>query len=196
MKIGLLTALWVVLIVGAFWKFEGSYLIPVRKASGIMQPTPAMKLTKKLDLASYQGKIVLINFWNPDCACSEFAEAHVRQLDKEYSNKGVEFVTVVVTDAASAMQAFEKAHKRQVPGTLILDSQGEICKEFDVLAAPAAVIYGRDGQPVYRGAYNIARFCDSRDTAFAQKALQNLVAGKREVIKPLPFYGCTTVAAR
>lgn len=196
MKFGLLTALWVVLMAGVFWKFEGSYLVPVHKASGAEVSAPKAQAAKKLLLSDYKGKLLLINFWNPNCACSEFAEPHVKHLWSEFSSKGVEFVSVVVTDEAASRSAMGKARAHGLPGTLVLDVTGEICQEFGVLAAPAAVIYNRDGQPVYRGAYNIARFCDEKDTAYAEKALAGLVLGSSQVVKSLPFYGCHTVAAK
>ncbi|MBS1700125.1 MAG: TlpA family protein disulfide reductase [Armatimonadetes bacterium] len=196
MKYGLLTFLWVVLMGGAFWKYEGSYLIPRQKTAGALAPTPTHEKIDGIDLSAYDGKILLINFWNPDCGCSEFAEPHVKHLEEKFSNQGVSFVTVIVTDHDGAESGLQKAKDHHLPGKLVLDADGKICKDFDILAAPAAVVYDRSGKAVYRGSYNIARFCNNEDSAFVEQTLDAMISGKGKIKESLPFYGCHTIVSK
>jgi hypothetical protein len=46
------------------------------------------------------------------------------------------------------------------------------------------------GRIVYTGAYNIGRYCTNERTAYAQQALEALLAGRTPPRAKTPFYGC------
>jgi alkyl hydroperoxide reductase subunit AhpC len=125
-------------------------------------------------------------------------EHHVRQLLNKYSGQGVQFVTVIVNpqDNSTAEECESKWLSRgfspsQMP--YIVDVDTSICRRLGVWAAPATVILDSKGHVEYIGAYNIARFCDADDTAYAQKALAAILAGQTPKVRTLPFYGCQVI---
>lgn len=186
MKWMILTALWGVLMVGAFWKYEGSYLVPV-------QPKTVPYLSGKQSEGD-EGKVVLLNFWNPDCACSEFAEPHVQGLSAEFP--AIKIETVVICSPGEEVYAMQKARDHHLPGILTFDKEGKICERYGIPAAPAAIILDQQGSVAYRGSYNVGRFCDNSATAFAEQALTALTSGKEVKHRNIPFYGCRTSQAK
>lgn len=193
MKFMLLTGLWATLMVGAFWKFEGSYLVPVKPKHEPSAKVHSQALTG-VNLDSYRGQLVLLNFWDPNCACTEFTEPHVRHIAEKFPT--VKVITVVIGSREQEKSAIEKARNHRVPGEFLPDRDGKLCERFGIPAAPAAVIIDPSGKMAYRGGYNIGRFCDNASTAFAEQALAALTIGKQVPQANIPFYGCHTGEAK
>ena len=186
----------------AFWHFEGQYLRPVSRPAGAataqierLPPLPYSILETdagKIDLRGEQP-VTLLNFWNPACPCSRFAESDVRRLIQTYRPAGVRFITIIAAgasaqdrrEAASAWQA------RGITGTAALaDGSNQIAQKFGVWAAPAAVILDRHGRVAYVGAYNAARYCHDPNTAWASKALAAIAHGQKPPRAKTLFFGC------
>lgn len=182
--VGLLIA-WIGLTIGSFWHFQGRYFLPVQgdwKAPALAElPSDARFPELKQDIN------LVVNFWNPDCPCSAFAEDHVRELYNRFSGRNTAFVTVIVSKSANGLK---QAKDRKIPGRLILDKDFALVRDYGIYAAPAVVIFNKSDQAVYRGAYNLRRFCDDPESAFAEKTLVALEKNEVPNYESLPFYGC------
>ena len=201
-KTGILLTAWGTLTVGAFWQREGRYLLPVPRPAGAAllrpetkPPAPiALLKTEQGGISLQAGQpITLLNFWSPSCGCSRYMETHVRALRARYAPQGVRFVTIIESEDAPN-EALTAYHLRGLALPVVVDNHGETARKFGVWAAPAAVILDSQGIVRYLGAYNIARYCDSDKTAFAQQALEALTQGKAPPQSRLPFFGCQVVA--
>ncbi len=197
-----LLLLWGSATVFAFWHFEGQYLRPVSRPAGAanaqperLPPPPYLVLETEEGSVSLTGPepVTLLNFWNPSCPCSRFAESDVRRLIQIYRPAGVRFVTVIasgnsVQDQQNASSAWQA---RNITGTSALaDSGNKIAQRFGVWAAPAAVILDRQGRVAYVGAYNAARYCHDPNTAWASKALAAIVQDQKPPRAKTLFFGC------
>ena len=202
----LLTA-WGVGTIGAFWHLEWQYLRPVARPEGALTakpdtcpPPPVSVLVTdrgEYDLRS-PGTVTLINFWNPSCPCSRYMETHVARLAATYEKRGVRFVTVVEcgetnTERTDALKAWKDRSLDRF--AVAADPGSAIACAFGVWAAPAAVILNQRGRITYVGAYNAARFCDARRTAWAEQALASTVDNKPLLRSNSPFFGCQVLAA-
>lgn len=206
LKTAVLLTLWGVGTIAAFWLLEGQYLRPVTRPAGAMEAHPEdlplppfSQLSTNLGVSRLQGPgpVTLLNFWNPDCACSRFAEAHVHRLVNTYARQGVRFLTVVECGSTSddRSEATRAWKSRDFPDfAFTLDPDGQIARAFGVWAAPAAVILNRHGQIAYVGAYNAARFCNDHHTAWAEKALQAILNDLPPSPAKTSFFGCQVLS--
>ncbi len=204
--VALLLIAWGVGTIGAFWHLEWQYLRPVARPTGALTakpetlPSPPVAILVT-DLGRYdlcaEGSVTLINFWNPSCACSRYMETHVARLAAVYEKKSVRFITVVECGETNMEQteALKAWKDRGVKGFAVApDPGGAIARAFGVWAAPGAVILNRRGRVVYVGAYNAARFCDARRTAWAEQALVSTLANHPPTRSSSPFFGCQVLA--
>ncbi len=192
----------------AFWHFEGQYLRPVSRPAGAAIARPEMLPAPPVDtLQTEQGPIALtgpqpvtvLNFWNPRCPCSRFAESDVRRLIGTYGPTGVRFVTIIASgaDAADQREASSAWQARAISGTMpVVDGDNQLARRFGVWAAPAAVILTPRGRIAYVGAYNAARYCHDPHTAWAAKALAAIVAGQKPPRTKTLFFGCQLTSAK
>ena len=153
------------LVLTIFWFQQARFLRPT--------PVPVSHKEVKLGTrpAFYQAglelksELSLLHFYNPDCPCSRFNKDHFRDLLNTY---GQEVGFYIVLQAPT--EEFDEeitAGKLQV----LVDDDGKIADLCGVYATPQAVVLDKAGSIVYRGNYNRARFCSSRDSWFAQMAL-------------------------
>ena len=207
MGIGLLLLLWGGGTILAFWHFEGQYLRPVSRPAGAaiahpetLPPAPDAVLATQegsVRLAG-PGPVTLLNFWNPRCPCSRFAENDVRGLIHAYQPHGVRFVTVVASGATTQDQreALSAWQARDITGSVpLIDADNQVAQRFGVWAAPAAVILDTQGRVAYVGAYNAARYCSDPNTAWAKKALVAILAGHKPPRAKTLFFGCQLLGA-
>ena len=91
----------------------------------------------KLNLSSYRGHVVVLNFWGSWCApCRKEAPTLV-VLSQEYQAKGVRFVGVDIRDQASAAQAFMQNFSISYPS--LNDPSDQIALAFRGTVSPAAI---------------------------------------------------------
>ena len=204
--VGLLLMLWGAGTLAAFWQLEAQYLRPVPRPAGAVLAQPdrlpmspvATLTTDRGDIAlNHLGPITLLNFWNPACSCSRYMEGPVRRLAREYGPRGVRLITVVECGALESERADALAAWRGrglSAFAVAADPGGGIARRFGVWAAPAAVILNRRGRVAYVGAYNAARYCDNRETAWAAQALAAIVADRTPPRTTSAFYGCQVLS--
>lgn len=181
---------------------RGQYLRPVPRPPGAaialpetLPPAPLAVLETQRGPASLVGPepVTLLNFWNPHCPCSRFAEDDVRDILRADQSEGVRFVTVIasgpsVQDQREASDAWQA---RGIAGSLpLVDAGNQVAHRFGVWAAPAAVILDRRGRVAYVGAYNVARYCRDPKTAWAKKALDAVLTGQKPPRTKTLFFGC------
>jgi len=196
---GLILAFWLVLIGITYWRMELRFLTPAPRPAGAADidptqqpPAPVQQLRTDAGARALHGRITLLNFWSPDCACSRFMEPHVRDLVARFQPHGVQLITVILTDdtRASDEQVLGRWRARGIETPALVDRGGGLARRFGVWAGPAAVVVDARGRIVYTGAYNIGRYCTNERTAYAQQALEALLAGRTPPRAKTPFYGC------
>ena len=153
-------------------------LVTVAPLAARRAPDPSLKSldgqTRKL--STLRGKIVVVNFWATWCAPCQEELPRLSQIAASYTGKPVEFVLISIDqpkDRAKISAALDRLHVAQqswvggdtdlmdrfglgdiVPGTAILDEQGEIvsrimgeAREDDVRHAVDWLLAGKSGPP-------------------------------------------------
>jgi len=160
-------------IAAIFWQQELQYTrptpipqnyVPVRTGAGIALGEKGL---------SRDGRPVLLHFFNPDCPCSRFNLKHFKTLVKSYG-KQLTFIAVVPEPFRAQTEQIRQQLDLGIP--VIADQEKELARRCGVYATPQAVLVGRDGKLYYRGNYNKSRYCTTKNSNYAQMAVDSLLA--------------------
>jgi len=98
---------------------------------------------KKVNLADYKGRPVLINFWATWCPpCKQEIPAFIELQDK-YRDQGFVVLGVSTDDPADALKQFAAEYKMNYP---VLQGTEELMNEYGpIWAIPVSIFVRRDG---------------------------------------------------
>lgn len=96
------------------------------------------------DSYDLRGKIVFLNFWTTWCTTCVAEMPAMENLHQKLKDK--DFVVVAINIKESISQVKNFVSRNNFTFTILLDSDGEITKRFNVFATPTTFIYGRSGQ--------------------------------------------------
>ena len=99
---------------------------------------------KKVSLADYKGKVVLLNIWATWCAPCVAEMPSMEKLYQELKNEDFEILAVSVDESgAEAVNPFMKKHKLDFP--VLLDTKGDIKTLYQATGIPESFIIDKDG---------------------------------------------------
>jgi cytochrome c biogenesis protein CcmG/thiol:disulfide interchange protein DsbE len=121
-------------------------LVPPIVASSL-RPTPKVELYTAdgatVNLADYQGRIVLIDFWASWCPPCKTSFPALDVLYREYRDRGVEVLAVNLDERRHDAETFLSAHPHQL--TVLYDPKGVSPQAFGVKGMPSSFIVDRAG---------------------------------------------------
>jgi peroxiredoxin len=152
---------------------------------------------KDVRLADMAGKIVVLEWLNPECP---FVQAHYKSgtmsgLAKKYAGKGVIWIGINSTNSATiaANKSFVDSHS--LPYPVLDDHAGVVGKKFGAKTTPHLFILDSKTRIVYQGAIDNAPMGEVPDgqTAvnYVDQALAELTSGKAVSIAKTDSYGCS-----
>ncbi len=124
---------------------------------------------KKIDLADYKGKVVLVDFWATWCDPCKAEIPELIKLQGEYGPKGFAVIGVSMDEDAAEVPPFVKKAKFNYP--VILNGSERAPKGWVVPGLPTAYLIGRDGKVLTR-TFGVKSFTKLRldlDAALGQK---------------------------
>jgi peroxiredoxin len=121
-----------------------SSLIP----SQSRQPAPELNLTditgSNVNLASYRGKVVLLDFWAVDCGGCVVEIPWYVEFDKKYREKGLQLIGIDMYEEAPAyIKAFMQKTHMQYP---VAVGNDDIRKRFQADELPKTMLIDRQGR--------------------------------------------------
>lgn len=170
------------------------------------QPAPAFSLVdshgKSHSLASFQGKTVVLEWWNHECPFVDkhYGSGNMQKLQKEWTGKGVVWLTVSSSgpgkqgyvDAASANALMKE--KGGAPTAVLLDHDGKVGKAYGAKTTPHMFVIDARGKLVYAGGIDDKPSTDQADIGTAKNhvsaALAEVLAGKPVTTATSAPYGC------
>ena len=120
----------------------------VSAVSGAQPLAPHLKMVdlngRSIETASYDGKVVLVNFWAAWCTpCAQEIPQFVALQDK-YGGQGFQAIGISMDDKESALRDFYRKYKMNYP--VIIGNQ-KIAQEYGgILGLPTSFLIGRDGR--------------------------------------------------
>ena len=176
-------------------------------AGGVEVGKPAPNFTatdsngKNLSLSDFKGKIVVLEWTNPDCPyVRSHYQGNMQALQKTYTEKGVVWLTVdssrpgsqgsMTADQANALIKSTQSHQTR----FLLDADGAVGKLYEARTTPHMFVIDQQGVLRYDGAIDAARSSRAADhrpeDSYVAKAIEAILAGKEiETTKTQP-YGC------
>jgi len=146
-------------------------------------------------LSAYTGKIIVLEWLNPDCPFVQrhYAARTMINLADKYRDQGVVWLAVNSTKTydASKNKAFHDEHALTYP--VLDDRLGQVGKTFGAKTTPHLFILDKTGQIAYQGAIDDDPNGDKADRATnnVQKALDELLAGQKVSTPQTASYGCS-----
>ncbi|MDA8377530.1 MAG: TlpA disulfide reductase family protein [Planctomycetia bacterium] len=102
---------------------------------------------KKLDTAKWHGKVVLVDFWATWCPWCRAEMPTIEKLYRRYHRQGLEIVGVPLSDTATAVRSYLKAHPNVAWPEVFDKGAGNatLAQKLGVSAFPAQCVIDRRG---------------------------------------------------
>lgn len=98
-----------------------------------------------IDWASYQGKVVLVDFWASWCEPCRQSFPWMQAMQQKYADQGLVIIAVNVDREPAKAAAFLQTHPANF--AIRYDPEGRLAKQFNVQGMPSSFVLGRDGKP-------------------------------------------------
>ena len=176
-------------------------------AGTVGQPAPDFTLNdvsgKPVKLSEYRGKVVVLEWVNPECPYVEkhYGSANMQRLQKEYTAKDVAWLTINSTNAGhyeyyppQKMAGWMK-QMNGAPSATLLDPAGTVGRAYGARTTPHMYIVDPQGRLVYAGGIDDKRSTNPADVKTAKNyvraAMGEVLAGKSISAASTQPYGCS-----
>jgi alkyl hydroperoxide reductase subunit AhpC len=144
---------------------------------------------QKVSFPSAKAKATVVVFMSAKCPCSASHELVLKELSKEYTPKGFEFVGVHANQDEKFATTQSHFKASQFAFSVVEDKNAKIANELKALKTPHVFIIQKD-KIVFKGGVD-----DSADAAEAEKhylrtALEELAADKPVTLAKARALGC------
>lgn len=155
--------------------------------------------THKLSDLTAAGKIVVLQWFNPECpyVVKHYGDAGntFNDIQKNYESKGVVLIAInsnAKGKPGSGKETNMKAKEKwNMAYPVVLDESGEIGKAYGAKNTPAMYVINKDGVLAYHGAIDDDKGSDKPGkTNYVTKAIDQLLAGETVTTSETKPYGC------
>lgn len=155
-----------------------------------------------VNLADYQGKIVVLEWYNQNCPYvkKHYSKGDMQKLQRELSEKGIIWLTIASTNPSHKDYLSPEALK-ELSGRLnmnatqfLVDQDGAVGKKYSAKTTPHMYVISADGKLVYQGAIddNNGLFNNPAEAKnYVREAVTELLAGNKPAISETDPYGCS-----
>jgi peroxiredoxin len=156
---------------------------------------------KRIRLADYRGKIVVLEWFNYGCPFSRYHYETVKTMAGvagRYKAKDVVWLAINSTKHLEVEKHKEFAKSNEVGYPILDDSSGKVGRAYGAETTPHMFIIDKKGNIVYDGAIDDSPQGRKKQnvTNYVDKALAEVIAGKAVTIPDTKPYGCTVKYAQ
>lgn len=169
-------------------------------AAKVGDPAPAFELKdtdgKTVKLSDYKGKVVVIDWFNPDCpVCAmHYKAGTIQNTAKQFAGKDVVFLAINSGAAGKQGSGVERNATAKkdwnVAFPVLLDESGTVGRSYGAKTTPHCYVIDKAGTLVYAGAIDDGSPGKIGKTNYVEKTLNAVLAG--ETVSPAETtpYGC------
>lgn len=157
---------------------------------------------KDVQLASFKGKVVVLEWFNPSCPFVQKAhtKGSLKATAKKYTDKGI--VWLAVNSGAPGKQGHgvdtnrDAAKKFGMEHPILVDESGQVGKTYGATNTPHMFVIDGKGTLVYRGAIDNSPDGEGESApagklvSWVDEALAAIAAGKTPEMAETKAYGC------
>jgi len=179
---------------------------PASAAVEVGKPAPEIVVkdieNKDVNLMSLKGKIVVLEWNNPDCPFVKkfYDSGAMQKLQADAGAKGVVWIVINSSSAGKQGHMDNAAAKADFGAKgikaehYILDPEGKIGHAYDAKTTPHMFVVDKAGNIAYAGAIDDKPSTNAADIAgatnYVTAALDSLFAGKPVAVSSSKAYGC------
>lgn len=98
---------------------------------------------KEVSLKDYQGKSIILNFWQTTCAWCKYQMPFIQNISEKYRSSGLVVLAVNVAEKESDVMTYIQNGNYTL--TFLLDKEGKVYSEYCVPGFPATIFINREG---------------------------------------------------
>jgi peroxiredoxin len=168
--------------------------------AGVGDPAPAFTLAdtsgKPVSLADFEGKVVVLEWVNPDCPFVKrhYQEGSMKNLASTYSESGVVWLTINSTNYMDTAANAAFAKKEGIGWPILVDQDGIVGHAYGAATTPHMYVIDSNGTIVYEGAIDNdprGNMEAGARTNYVSQALNELATGKAVSTPETKPYGCS-----
>jgi peroxiredoxin len=118
---------------------------------GAIAPAFALRTVsgERVSLKDLESKgLVLVNFWATWCSLCKAEVPILNKVHRDHRSHGLSVVGVAVEDRQDMVTAYRKRHEMEYQ--VLLDTSGDVSREYGLFALPMTVLVDRKGTVVLR----------------------------------------------
>lgn len=98
-----------------------------------------------------ETRFLVLTFFSADCPCQDAHDGRLKDLYKQWSHRGIAFVSVDSEADSSLSNDITEARRRGYPFPILSDPDGKLADAYGAKYATYTVILDRNGRVRYRG---------------------------------------------
>ena len=102
----------------------------------------------QFDLTEFKGKVVVLDFWASWCVPCRRSFPWMNSIQEKYSDSGLVIIGVNMDSDASDAVNFLQEYPAEFK--IINDPDGDLAREYEVIAMPSSYVFDRNGALVTR----------------------------------------------
>jgi peroxiredoxin len=151
---------------------------------------------KNVNLHDFAGKIVVLEWTNPNCPFVQrvYREKEMVTTFDNFKGKGVNWVAINSTSSETNKENQDWATAQAIQFPILNDASGSVAKSYHATNTPEMFVIGADGKLLYKGAIDNDPSGDKgsgEKVNYVQQALSEISAGRPVSVPETAPYGCS-----